>query len=72
MRYTVICKKTLQYPCNFMYKASIVEATTFPKMKLPTLLILQKSNISRKYNYTMSLQTIECRYTIIPQEKLSL
>ena len=46
MRCTIIHNETHQYPYNCIYKSVIVESTTYPKIKVLTLILLKKSNIS--------------------------
>ena len=42
MRCTVICNETHRYPYNFIYKTVLVEATTYPKIKVLTSILLKK------------------------------
>ena len=44
MRCTVIYNKTCRYSYNFMYKIMLVEATTYPKFKVITSILLEKMN----------------------------
>ena len=49
MRCTVICNETCQYPYDFIYKSVTVKATTYPKINILTLILLEKSNVSGHY-----------------------
>ena len=53
MRCAIIHNETHQYPYNFIYKSVIVEATTYSKIKVLTLIHLEKST---NFNCIMSLQ----------------
>ena len=56
MKCTIIHNETYQYPYNSIYKSLLVEPTTYPKIKVLTSILFEKSNISRKFNCIMSLQ----------------
>ena len=59
MRCTVIHNETCQYPYNFIYKTVIVEATTYPKIKVLTSVLqeIEICEVSYKFGYFHSHET---------------
>ena len=55
-----------------MYKSLIVESTTYPKIKVLTLLLLEKLDISGNFNYVMSLQDHSIQMYLNISKELSL
>ena len=55
MRCTVIHNKTHRYPYNIIYKTVLVEATSHPKIKFLTSILLEKmKNVKFSYNFGYS------------------
>ena len=51
-RCIIIHNETCRYPYNFIYKTVLVEATTYPKIKVLTSILLEKmKNVKLSYNF---------------------